>query len=622
MPGKGTDTARVRTGTVLSPTFLLGRGTRQGCPLSPGLFALAMEPMAVLLRATPGIRGITRGPLQEKVSLYADDTLLHLRDDGTSLQEALSVINRFGKFSGICINWGKSILFPLRAGSTPSQTDGQLSRVSQFRYLGVEIHQDLKKYINLNLNPVVQHLSQRCNTWRSLPLTPVGRVNLIKMSILPKFIYLFRQTPIPISITFFRHLDSIMTSFIWNGRAPRIAKATLQLPGTLGGLALPCFLKYYWAAVLVTVKWWLSEEPANPAASLEAALIGSYAELRNLVHRGPRSNADVTCPMKTTLKVWDTVNKLFLGPDNWSPATPLWGNPRLPHFHSIPDPVVWARYGVITLGDIVAQGQLITFDALKSEKDLPNHMFFRFLQVRHAFRSQFPGPLTLEETPIEKVLKNQEGGRTLSVVYNLLVTQDTSKVSQLCERWRVDVPELSDGDWEEGIQQYLPLTISARDRFMQLKFIHRAYYSPIRLARIYPDRIARCPRCGSGEADFFHVVWSCPGVVEFWKNILDDINSIGGLQVPYSPIPLLLGICDFLEVTWGKKLFIFYTTLYARKAILLQWNQSQPPTKQLWQSLVNKALPLYKMTYMGRNCPKKFEKIWAAWVKAKHLTIE
>lgn len=62
---------------------------------------------------------------------------------------------------------------------------------------------------------------------------------------------------------------------------------TLQLPVMLGGLAVPCFLKYYWAAVLVTVKWWLAEDPANPAFTVEAALMGSYSELRNLIHGAP-----------------------------------------------------------------------------------------------------------------------------------------------------------------------------------------------------------------------------------------------------------------------------------------------------------------------------------------------
>lgn len=156
-------------------------------------------------------------------------------------------------------------------------TNIPLQRVSQFKYLGVIIHRELSKYTTLSLTPVVSSLSQTCASWKTLPLTLVGRVNLIKMSILPKFLYLFRQTPIPIPNTFFNKLYSIITSFIWNGGTPRIAKITLQLPASLAGLALPCFIKYYWAAVLAMVHWWLSEEPANPAAMLEAALLGSYA---------------------------------------------------------------------------------------------------------------------------------------------------------------------------------------------------------------------------------------------------------------------------------------------------------------------------------------------------------
>lgn len=58
----------------------------------------------------------------------------------------------------------------------------------------------------------------------------MGSVNLIKMSALPKFTYLFRQAPITIPAGFFKQLDSIVVSFIWNGRVPRIVRTTLQLP--------------------------------------------------------------------------------------------------------------------------------------------------------------------------------------------------------------------------------------------------------------------------------------------------------------------------------------------------------------------------------------------------------
>lgn len=106
-------TARVRTNNILSPPFNLRRGTRQGCPLSPGLFALAIEPLAILIRSATSAGGMEVGPLREQISLYADDTLLYLPDALDSLEEALRIIDRFGSFSGIRINWNKSILFSL-----------------------------------------------------------------------------------------------------------------------------------------------------------------------------------------------------------------------------------------------------------------------------------------------------------------------------------------------------------------------------------------------------------------------------------------------------------------------------------------------------------------------------
>lgn len=94
------------------------------------------------------------------------------------------------------------------------------------------------------------------------------------------------------------------------------------------------------------------------------------------------------------------------------------------------------------------------------------------------------------------------------------------------------------------------------------------------------------------------------------------------LRVPCDPLPLLLGIVDTLVATQAKKQFVLYTAFYARKAVLLKWNDSAPPTVQQWRALVDAALPLYKLTYLGRNFPKKFEKIWASWTRERRLTLE
>lgn len=84
--------------------FLLQRGTRQGCPLSPALFTLALEPLAILIRNPGRVRGLKVGSLEEKTSLYADNALLYLQDAGKSMKVALEIIDEFGRFSGIHIN--------------------------------------------------------------------------------------------------------------------------------------------------------------------------------------------------------------------------------------------------------------------------------------------------------------------------------------------------------------------------------------------------------------------------------------------------------------------------------------------------------------------------------------
>lgn len=193
------------------------------------------------------------------------------------------------------------------------------------------------------------------------------------MSYLPKFLYMFRNTLV--TVIFFTKLERVISPFIWVGQKPRLAKTILQLPLTEGGLALPRIKFYYWAAVLATVRWWFEQQDTNPAVNLEAALLGSYSELINLVYRGPQSNPNITIPMKTTIFVWREVTRALSGDHHNSPHTPLWGNPSLTHLRTALDPRVWAGRGVKTLQHVMPEGQLL------SSADLRGFIFIALLDA-------------------------------------------------------------------------------------------------------------------------------------------------------------------------------------------------------------------------------------------------
>lgn len=72
--------AMICTNDRISEPFPLHRGTRQGCPLSPSLFVLALEPHAILIQDSGMVKELRVGSLEEKISLYADDALLYLQD--------------------------------------------------------------------------------------------------------------------------------------------------------------------------------------------------------------------------------------------------------------------------------------------------------------------------------------------------------------------------------------------------------------------------------------------------------------------------------------------------------------------------------------------------------------
>ena len=80
--------------------FPLRSGTRQGCPLSPLLFEIVLEVLAIAIREEKEIKGIQIGKEEAKLSLFADDTIPYTENPKDTIRKLLELISEFSKVAG------------------------------------------------------------------------------------------------------------------------------------------------------------------------------------------------------------------------------------------------------------------------------------------------------------------------------------------------------------------------------------------------------------------------------------------------------------------------------------------------------------------------------------------
>ena len=167
-------------------------GTRQGCPLSPLLFNIVLEVLAREIRQEKEIKDIQIGQEEAKLSLFADDMIVYLEHSIASAQNLLKLISNFSKVSGYKINVQKSQAFlytnnRLKENQIKNEMPFTIA-TKRIKYLGIQLTRNVKDLFKENYKPLLNEIREDTNRWRNILCSWLGRINIMKMAILPKVI--------------------------------------------------------------------------------------------------------------------------------------------------------------------------------------------------------------------------------------------------------------------------------------------------------------------------------------------------------------------------------------------------------------------------------------------------
>lgn len=192
---------------------------------------------------------------------------------------------------------------------------------------------------------------------------------------------------------FFRKLDTVISNFIWAGKTPRVCKTLLQREHAKGGLGLPNFQCFYWAANVHKIMLWMTgadnswihlETNSCHASSLKALVCSSLPSKPRQFTSNPIVIA--------TLNIWQQIRQQF-GWRGLPLATPLCNNHLFQPARTDPRFSKWCKLGLSSLCDLYVDGIFASFTQLSSLFNLQSSDMYGYFQIRNFVKhntSAFP----------------------------------------------------------------------------------------------------------------------------------------------------------------------------------------------------------------------------------------
>ena len=535
----------VKNGGHISDTFPMSNGVRQGCPISPQLFILAVELLAQKIIQDPAIKGLNphHSDKPKKIEQYADDTSLYLKDI-VDLKRALAHLREFSIFSDLHLNLDKCFALstngdPIDLGDIPIQFKNTI------KILGVYFsHLTPARYIELNWKKRIDNVKRILGQWSRRNISFIGKMHVIKTFGISQLIFIMKS--IGLSKPILKEINYLFYSFLWkkkmDGKKPceKVRRNVVCANYEHGGLkmidmvTLQDSIMLEWAEALMSE----GEQEWKEIAMFFFRQLGGKTVFKSKVIAkdfkgismiGSLFWRDVfVCWLDHANKISNVNNTVYLD-------DPICNNSNIKFKGEVVYlPTILCR-DVVTIGNMLTNGRLLTLrEYIDKFGEHPRSVLDYNVLKNAISRVLYKVQMQNQNCFLSRGAIIGKLGR--KYFYNCLIS-DSSIDSPLCVGlWhRKFGISIGTDHW-----RLVHMLKESRLRTLAWKVLHNIYPTSINLSKMGLSDSENCKYCGLLDT-IEHFFYFCPKVVTLWHTIKSDILMNLNINVDINEKVIILG---------------------------------------------------------------------------------